>query len=363
MASYRNVKKTVSSILDFTELYIINKAVAYRYKLEVKKKIRNIKGIDDDYKKECMQYWTKYTDKFKYYWHQYYTYITGVNDVRYIPDDLYFTYIDQYYNNRKLGWGVNDKNYYNIWFPNIKQPNTIIRKVNNIFYDENYHIITLDKALDKCNKHNEFIIKPAIDNGAGQGIIFFRKEKDQDSLENLLNGNKLGRNFIVQEIVEQHECLSSIHKHSLNTLRIISLIINGEVKILSSILRMGVNNNRVDNGNMGGIACGILDNGQLKGVAFDLKGNKYTQHPQGFLFRDCIVPSYDKATSIVKQQHEKLAHFRLVSWDIAIDSNGIAVLIEANMRNGGIKYHQYCNGPLFGEYTEEVLKEVFINED
>lgn len=359
MASYKNVKKSVSNILDFTELYIINKAVAYRYKLEVKKKIKSIKPIDYDYKMECLQYWNKYTKKVKLYWHQYYSHITGVKDVRYIPDNLYFTYIDQYFNNRKLCWGVNDKNYYNIWFPDTKQPSTIIRKINNVFYDADYRIITLHTALNICKKYNDFIIKPTIDNGAGQGIIFFSKEKNQDSLESLLNGKTLGRNFIVQELVEQHECLSDIHKQSLNTLRIISLIINGEIKILSSILRMGVGNNRVDNGNMGGIACGILENGQLKSVAFDLKGNKYSQHPQGFLFEDCIIPSYDKVLLMVKQQHEKLAHFRLVSWDIAIDSNANPVLIEANMRNGGIKYHQYCNGPLFGDYTDEVLNEVF----
>ena len=39
--------------------------------------------------------------------------------------------------------------------------------------------------------------------------------------------------------------------------------------------------------------------------------------------------------------------------------NGDAVLIEANMRKGGINFHQFNNGPLFGDFTKRVLDEVF----
>lgn len=37
----------------------------------------------------------------------------------------------------------------------------------------------------------------------------------------------------------------------------------------------------------------------------------------------------------------------MVSWDIAIDKDGDPVLIEANMRKGGINFHQFNNGPMF----------------
>lgn len=61
----------------------------------------------------------------------------------------------------------------------------------------------------------------------------------------------------------------------------------------------------------------------------------------------------------MKECHPRIGNFRLVSWDIAIDKNGNAVLIEANMRKGGINFHQFNNGPLFGNLTERVLEEVF----
>ena len=54
-----------------------------------------------------------------------------------------------------------------------------------------------------------------------------------------------------------------------------------------------------------------------------------------------------------------MAHFRLISWDVAIDENAEPVLIEANLQMGDIDILQPVNGPLFGELTDDVLREVF----
>ena len=76
------------------------------------------------------------------------------------------------------------------------------------------------------------------------------------------------------------------------------------------------------------------------------------------MFDGFDVPSYDKALSLAILGASLIPHFRLVSWDIAIDVNGDAVLIESNMRKGSINFHQFNNGPLFGDLTEKVLDEV-----
>ena len=54
-----------------------------------------------------------------------------------------------------------------------------------------------------------------------------------------------------------------------------------------------------------------------------------------------------------------IAHFRLVSWDIAIDDKKEAVLIECNLSLGGSDDVQVVNGPFFGEWTKQVLDEVY----
>lgn len=166
----------------------------------------------------------------------------------------------------------------------------------------------------------------------------------------------------MQEIIEQHPDLAIIHPSSVNTVRTISLLYNAKIHILSSVLRMGVNGNIVDNASAGGITCGIERNGQLKNVGYSANGVRYDRHPQGFEFHNCIVPSYDRVLELVKEQHKKMAHFRLISWDFAIDIDREPVLIEANLKNGELDFHQFNNGPLFGDLLDRMLTEIFVDK-
>ncbi len=47
-------------------------------------------------------------------------------------------------------------------------------------------------------------------------------------------------------------------------------------------------------------------------------GKKFDKHPQGLIFAGYTVPFYDNAVELVTKAHPTIAHFRLVSWDIAI---------------------------------------------
>ena len=54
-----------------------------------------------------------------------------------------------------------------------------------------------------------------------------------------------------------------------------------------------------------------------------------------------------------------IVHMRLVSWDIAIDDGGEAVLIECNLTLGSCDNVQAVNGPYFGSFTRRILDEVY----
>ena len=59
---------------------------------------------------------------------------------------------------------------------------------------------------------------------------------------------------------------------------------------------------------------------------------------------------------------QNFPHFRLISWDIALDKNNNPIIIEANLKYGEIDFHQLNNGPLFGDDTKEILNEVFVHK-
>jgi hypothetical protein len=55
------------------------------------------------------------------------------------------------------------------------------------------------------------------------------------------------------------------------------------------------------------------------------------------------------------RMHQKIPYSNIVGWDIAVNDKDEAVLIELNLKWMGGNILQIPNGPMFGEYTEEVL--------
>ncbi len=141
-----------------------------------------------------------------------------------------------------------------------------------------------------------------------------------------------------------------------------TLVFDGQVHVLSSVLRMGVKGSKVDNASQGGIVCGIKPNGQLKNVAYNTSGKKFFQHQQGVAFESVTIPSFDECRDLVTSLAKRFSSVsRLISWDLAIDELGHPMLIEFNLTIGELDFHQFCNGPIFGNMTEDVLKDVFSN--
>lgn len=328
--------------------------------LEIKylhKYLNKEKKLTSEQKKQVKDFWKKYK-RISPVWCRYYSVQNGIFDPRYIPNTLYYTKIDQHFNNRKLGWGFNDKNYYSKIFEGIKQPVVLVRIINGVLLDEEYNLLDVSSAMEIMAREQEVICKPSQETGSGRDITFWRTDSDAEEIRSFLSERK--GDYIIQRVIKQHPELDKVHKGSVNTVRIASILLDDGVHILSSTLRMGVGKSRVDNVTAGGISCGILPDGILKKYAHAYyTGESFDKHPQGLVFEGFKVPGYDNAVELVKKAAQRIPHFRLVSWDIAIDESGEAVFIEANMRKGGINLHQFDNGPLFGELTDKVLDEVF----
>lgn len=363
MAVSKKIKNIYFAIFEKPETFVANTITKIQENRNLRRNIDKNFKLTKEQKKQIKNFWKPYchvTSK----WAQYYAAKNGLFDPRYIPNDLYYTKIDQYFNSRKLGYGFNDKNYYSKIFSGIKQPEVVVRKINNLIFDENYNQISAEEAKNRILQNGEVICKPSQETGSGRGIMFF-DDKNVSVIDEFLS-DKSYDDYVVQKLIEQNDELDRVHKGSINCIRITSVLLEDGVHILSAILRMGFGNSKVDNAtakdNAGydGMSCGIDENGCLKKYAHGYTtGNVSERHPDGLVFEGFRIPSFDRAVELVKTAHPLIAHFRLVSWDIAIDKNGAPVLIEANMRKGSINFHQFNNGPMFGELTERVLGEIF----
>ncbi len=353
--------KKALAYLNFISVSLFSRV---HYRRQVKENMNLLKNVHYDVKflQESKKFWKTYGQSISVDFHRWYSSCNQIKDVRYIPEDLFYDKIERHFYKQELVLAYCDKGMYKRLFPNVNQPKTIALNMSGIFYDNNYEIITVNDILRKCEKYNEVVMKPTLDTGGGKNVTFIGS-KDPIEMRRKIkaNLNIFNQNFIIQEVLTQHETLQKMNPESINTIRVMSFLSGGEVTILSSVLRMGVDGARVDNGCSGGISCRINPDGTLGNKAFDRVGRVYREHPQGAVFSTEQVPGYDKVLSIIKNEHKKLPHFKIISWDFSVNQDEEPIMIELNLRWQGVNFHQLNNGPLFGDLTEKVLEEVFLD--
>jgi len=293
-------------------------------------------------------------------WHQYYKGATGNFVKEYVPHDIFSSHIAPSLN-QKIQWpALLDKNLsYNL-FKGYKQPKLVISNING-FYFHNGEIISELEAVQICSKSSsKLVVKPSIESGGGfmVNVLSIQDIVEEEIVEHIINMFKsYNRDFVVQEFVEQSPVMAKLNKSSLNTLRIMSYLNNGGVHIVSSVLRIGNAGKSTDNFATGGVACGVKNTGRLKEIGFIQDGTTLTKTTSGIVLKEVLIPNYNNVLKMVELLHKRVPYFRIISWDIGIDKNNDAILIEYNTYNQSTKIHQIVNGPLFGTFTNEILAE------
>lgn len=365
MARKKKYTKTILKKI-YKSLQNLNKSVQKKRLIyDCNQKIKNLQDgtetLSGQNEKEIREFFKPYC-KISTEWHKWYSSKNDVFDVRYIPEDKFYTDIEPCLNNLDFSKALEDKNLYDLIFhdESVALPETIIRKINGYLCDGNFNPVDIKQASAICLQEQEVVIKKSIGSGGGHGVEIIGRDALAGHFEEMISS--FDENFVVQKVIKQHPNLSKIHCNSVNTIKILSILWNNEIRILSSVLRMGIDGKRVDNQSSGGISVGIDKNGRLNNYAYTMKGERYTKHPNTqFVFEGSDVPFYTQIAENAEKLHKRFAHFALISWDFAVDENG-PILIEYNLSSQEINFHQLNNGALFGELTEKVLAKCYSNK-
>lgn len=353
-----NARKTVDTL--YLKSEIVYREIKARK--DAKKYLKNMgpitQKLHEQYQTEVLPFWKKYNIKPAEYWFQYFSQDGIHTDPRYIPEDLFFGTILPYYSNMFFRRPYEDKCMHNVLFPDVRRPRTIIKNIACEFYTDDLKLLSRNDAFALCKKESSFIVKPSIDSGAGRLIQFY--DENHQSLEDMKDILKNARsNYIVQEVVKQHPVMASLHQASLNTIRVLSFFFNEKIHILSVIVRMGSGNARIDNVTAGGMQCGVNMDGTMYPKACTKKRDWVDTSPDGALFAEISIPAFDKIIDIVKREHIKLPHFRLIGWDFTVSPEEEPILIEYNVCPGA---NQMTCGPTFGDLTDCVLEDVLVKK-
>ena len=311
--------------------------------------------------------WGKYIINVSVEWLKVYGSISEKYDFRYIPEDVYYTEIEPRLNNKAFSKAYTDKNFYHIVLDSEILPEVVLHSTNGVLYSSDYagteKIVEFD-FWSRGLANGIYVIKPTVDTGGGQGVRVITISPGSFSINPSLTGicsfeellKYYKRDFLIQKYIIQHPFFAQFNSSSLNTVRILTYrsIRDESIVILHRILRIGKAGSVVDNQASGGIACGIKADGNLSGFGVDKYGNKYF-NSNGISFSsvgEILFLNFMIKISI--EVAKKYKYSRLLGLDFGVDRDNRILLIEVNDSNNEINFYQMNNGPLFGDYTEEI---------
>lgn len=218
----------------------------------------------------------------------------------------------------------------------------------------NSNVITLDNLIEYLMKENSFILKP-IDDDGGVGVIkveyhdsSYYWNSSKFSLEKLKNKILKLDNYFVSETLKQNEYSDKLYCHSVNTVRLLTMI-NPSTNIpfiAACAHRIGNDVSKpVDNCAKGGYtACIDINSGIIgKAVNTKFKGSLpqyYTTHPDsGNPIEGVKIPFFEDLKTKAIELHERLSFIEYIGWDFVLGPDNKWMVIEGN-DSADLKLHQ-----------------------
>jgi hypothetical protein len=288
-------------------------------------------------------------------WHRMYAAANGIEDHRYIPEEVFYARLEPRLNGGGAQPSQPDKLTQLLMLPKSLYP-TLVGCVwrGHVFLgdDSETDVAGLVRA---CRDDWERVAVKLPDGAGGRGFQIL--ETKGPELAKVLEGAlAAGESLLVQEVLKQHEDVARLNPSSVNTLRIMTLRFNRQLHVLSSTVRFGRAGSVIDNQTRGGMSCGLDAEGVMNRLAFDEAFRTLTAHPDsGLEFEGLRLAGFEKAVAFCLEQHERLLQYDIVSWDIVISPDLRPVLVEFNVVWQGLNIHQFNNGPVFGDLTDDVL--------
>jgi len=319
--------------------------------------------IGSELEKKHVEYWSGLYKNVNLSFIRFYVNASNINDHRYVGEDIYRAIIDRILNHPDYANFEGNKNYFERYLDKNLFPKAYLRKDLGSYLDRDYNFISLAEAENLFNNiKDDFIIKSAESQG-GKSIKLVQYQNRgyvyKDKKVSFHDFNKqYADDYIIQEVVRQHDFFSQFHRPSLNTLRIITYrsVNDNKIKVLRVYLKMGTDAMNVDNVAAGGICCFVSLDGKLDDHAIANDSGIFFNHPNSNItFKGLSIPYFNKIIDVTKKTASRIPSQRIIAFDVALNTKNEVKIIENNFVGAASAWAQIRRGPLFGIYTDEVL--------
>lgn len=305
-------------------------------------------------------YLENYGKKIPYDWHKYYSSYTGNFDEKYFPELLFIPEFERLMNSNNSYVEVfQDKNILPMLAKSagVRMPETIFSCINGLIQDSHHNIVSIN---DVYKIEGEYFIKPTVDSCSGAGCQVINIHHGKDTITNEFIDKIIkskGNNWVIQERIKCHDSIKKIYSQSVNTFRIMTYIWDNKIYYIPAIMRIGQGGSRIDNAHTGGMFIAIDADGSLHDTAFTEFQERFKEHPDThFKYCGYKIPMFSKVLESAIHCHSFIPQVGCINWDFTIDESGEPLLIEANIRGGGIWVFEMAHGTgPFGEKTPEIL--------
>lgn len=295
--------------------------------------------------------------------------LSNIQMPEYMPPNVYFTTINPILNDRRMAWGYAQKGNYSKLLDIDNEPVSLIRNMNNLFYDFKGDIVYEPENYlkEQLARYEKVLVKSALDSWGGKKVLVFEKSKlnkwtciNEGAEMNIASLEKFfEKNYLVQEYVEQHPFYKQFNPSSFNTLRIYVYrsVKDERFHVLHTLLRVGAKNSVVDNVSAGGKFIYVNPDGTFL-YGFDTLCRRFDVLPDSSsrsLSGLGPLPGFAEMHSLALKVAEKVPHNRLIAFDINLDKDGRPRLIELNNFRPGVG-GQGFGKTMFGNFTYEVIE-------
>jgi hypothetical protein len=312
---------------------------------------------------EARNYWKSLTGKpWPLWWHRLYASYTGKWDPCYIPEILFSVWLEPHSAKRCDMESLADKNNLAMFVRGggLRMPKEYVRCSAGLT-SRNGILLSAEEAYAELADLGPCVIKRTRDSDSGRDVVVADIQNSIDvstgkTIEEIIKF--MGRDWVCQETVSQHESIASIYPGCVNTMRIVTYMTEAGVGAAPVVLRIGQGGSKVDNAHAGGMFVYVDENGRLAKEAFTEYQKRFTQHPDtGVVFENHKIVGVSEAVEAAKRNHLAVGEFGFISWDVCIDAEGRPTLLEVNLLSQAVWISQMASGrSMFGDDTLAVVK-------